>query len=62
VKSPTEFGEYVTNGDEKMKYNKVEIEVRGGVVIPIKMPSGIELVINDMDVGETETYKGPQPM
>ncbi len=40
------------NGNRKV----VEIDVIEGVVEPVKIPNGIELVVNDYDIGERAVY------
>ena len=34
----------------------VRIKVEGGVVHPLEIPEDVELVVYDMDVGETDVY------
>ena len=43
----------------KSELNIVEVEIRGGVLTPIKIPKGIRLIVKDLDVSNTSTYFGP---
>lgn len=44
------------NMTEKRMKNVV-IEVKGGVVNPIRIPEGVKLTVRDIDVGDKSTYQ-----
>ena len=40
--------------EKRMK--NVIVEIRGGVLNPIRIPEGVKLVVRDVDVGEKTEY------
>ena len=39
------------------RLKNVVIEVKGGVVNPIRIPEGVKLTVRDIDVGDKSTYQ-----